>query len=69
MKRISVLCLVVFFISTALLAAQEYHGPKIEVRELRYDFGKVAQGTQVSHVFEVKNAGEEVLVIEKVQSS
>ena len=61
--------MVVFFLCTALLAAQEYQGPKIEVRELRYDFGKVAQGKQVSHVFEVKNTGKEVLVIERVQSS
>ncbi len=58
-----------FFLCTALLSAQEYNGPKIEVRELRYDFGKVVQGKQVSHVFEVKNAGKEVLIIERVQSS
>ncbi len=58
-----------FFLCTALLAAQEYNGPKIEVRELRYDFGKVVQGKQVSHVFEIKNAGKEVLIIERVQSS
>ena len=69
MKKISVLCTVVFFLCTTLLVAQDYQGPKIEVRELLYDFGKVVQGRQVSHVFEIKNAGKEVLVIEKVQSS
>ena len=61
--------MVFFFLCTTLPAAQEYHGPKIEVRELRDDFGKVVQGKQVSHVFEIKNVGKEVLVIEKVQSS
>ena len=51
------------------LLAQEYTGPRIEAKEIRHDFGKVAQGTQVSHVFEIKSAGKEALVIEKVQSS
>jgi len=69
MKKISVLCWVVFSLCAALLAAQENQGPKIEVSELRYDFGKVVQGKQVSHVFEIKNAGKAVLIIEKVQST
>jgi hypothetical protein len=49
--------------------AQEAKGPKIEIKELRYDLGKVGQGTQATHVFEVRNAGTEPLVIERVQTS
>jgi hypothetical protein len=51
------------------LVALDNAGPKIEVSELRYDFGKVVQGTRVEHVFEIRNAGSEQLVIEKVQPS
>ncbi len=51
------------------LAALDYKGPRIEIKELRHDFGKVVQGTRVAHVFEIKNAGSEQLVIEKVLSS
>jgi hypothetical protein len=52
-----------------VFAGPAWAQPKIEVREVKYDFGKVAQGTQVSHVFEVRNAGTESLIIERVQSS
>lgn len=70
MKKEAVLSVVfslVLFVG--LLSAQEHQGPRIEVREMRYDFGKVVQGTQVSHVFEVKSVGGEALEIERVQPS
>ena len=51
------------------LAALDNNGPRIEIKEMRYDFGKVVQGTQAEYVFEVRNAGNEQLVIEKVQPS
>lgn len=54
---------------TGPLAALDNKGPKIEIKEMRYDFGKVVQGTKAEHVFEIKNAGSEQLVIEKVQST
>lgn len=46
-----------------------YDGPKIEARETRYDFGKVKAGSEVVHVFEIKNVGSGVLEIHKIQSS
>ncbi len=54
---------------TGLASAEDARGPKIEVREVKYDFGKVVQGTEVSHVFVVRNAGTEQLIIERVQPS
>ena len=51
------------------LAALDNAGPKIDVADLRHDFGKVVQGTKVEHVFEIRNAGSQQLVIEKVQPS
>jgi hypothetical protein len=51
------------------LPAQEPKGPRIEVKEEHYDAGKVVQGEQVVHVFDIRNAGDEVLEIQKVQTS
>jgi hypothetical protein len=69
MKKLSVINIAVFLFCATLLAAQEYSGPRIEVKELRHNFGKVVQGTQISYIFEIRNAGKEDLVIERVQSS
>ena len=70
MKRIVWLSvLLTAFFYAGLLPAQEAKGPKIEVKEVKYDLGKVAQGTQATHVFEVRNAGTEPLIIERVQTS
>jgi len=69
LKKLSVISTTVFFLCITLLLAQEYSGPRIEVKELRHDFGKVVQGAQISHVFEIRSAGKEALVIERVQSS
>jgi uncharacterized membrane protein len=66
MMGIVVLLAVVF---AGPAAAQEVKGPKIAVKEISHDFGKVTQGTQASHVFEVSNAGTEPLIIERVQTS
>jgi hypothetical protein len=52
-----------------LLPAEEQKGPRLEIKEEHYDAGKVAQGEQVVHVFEVRNAGDAILEIQKVQTS
>jgi hypothetical protein len=49
-----------------LISAQEQKGPRIEVQEMQHNFGKVVQGAQVSHVFQIRNAGNEPLVIERI---
>jgi hypothetical protein len=70
MKRIVFIGLVmVGLLYTGPLTALDNTGPKIEIKDMRYDFGKVVQGTTVEHVFEIKNVGSEQLVIEKVQPS
>jgi hypothetical protein len=70
MKRIILMSMVMAgLLCAGPLAALDYKGPKIEIKEMRYDFGKIVQGTQAMHVFEVKNAGTEELVIEKLQPS
>jgi hypothetical protein len=70
MKKLSIISTALFFLCATLgVTAQDYSGPRIEVKELRHDFGKVVQGAQISHVFEIRSAGKEALVIERVQSS
>lgn len=49
--------------------AQEYEGPKASVDQLKYHFGKVVQGVQAEHVFEIRSVGKETLVIDRIQSS
>lgn len=56
-------------LSAGAVAAAEQAGPKIEVKQEHYDFGKVAQGEQAVHLFEIRNAGNGVLDIQKVQTS
>ena len=61
--------LLVSLFSSGPLLGQEYRGPRMEVKEARYDFGKIVQGTQVTYVFEVRNAGGEPLIIERLEPS
>jgi hypothetical protein len=56
-------------VCSASLHARESNGPRIEVRESRHDFGKVVRGARVVHSFEVRNAGNEPLVIDRVTAS
>ena len=68
MKRMVFMSLVmVSLLYAGSVAALDNTGPKIEIKEMRYDFGKVVQGTRVEHIFEIKNVGSEQLVIERVQ--
>ncbi len=42
-------------------------GPILAMEEREFDFGKVKEGSRVSHEFRVMNEGDSVLEIEKVQ--
>lgn len=44
-------------------------GPRIQAAQMKHDFGQVKAGVQAEHHFEIRNSGDEVLVIQKVQSS
>lgn len=47
--------------------AVDRQGPRISVKDSNFNFGTVRQGTQPEHIFEIKNVGDEILVIERVQ--
>lgn len=69
MKRYIVMSMVLVGLlwTSSLLA--EGTGPRIEVKEIQHDFGKVVQGIQASYVFSIRNIGNEALVIERVVPS
>ncbi len=70
MKEIAIKGVALFFLLFAgTLPAQELKGPRIEVKQEQYALGSIAQGKQAAHVFEVRNAGTEPLMIERVQPS
>jgi hypothetical protein len=69
MKRKAIKAMVLFLLFAGTLSAQELKGPRIEVKQEQYSVGTVVQGEQAVHVFEVRNAGTEPLMIERVQPS
>jgi len=50
-------------------AAGAPQGPRISISEPLYDFGAVAAGTVLEHVFEIRNTGDGVLEIRKIAPS
>lgn len=71
MKRLvlAAMSLIALALIGAVAPAQEYEGPKVLVDQLKYHFGKVVQGEQAEHVFELRSVGKEALVIDRIQSS
>jgi len=59
----------VLLLVTAAVAAGAQQGPRISVAEPRYDFGEIAAGTVLEHVFEIRNTGDGVLEIGKIEPS
>jgi len=55
--------------ATAAAKPAETGSPKIVAAEATFDFGKVQQGDEVSHVFKIRNAGTAELKIEKAHGS
>ncbi len=49
--------------------AKEVKGPKLKLAEASYNFGTVAQGAQVKHLFKFKNVGTDTLRIAQVKTS
>jgi hypothetical protein len=66
-------CALMLVMAACLGAAVSAYGgeqdPRISVSEPVYDFGTVTAGTVLEHVFEIKNAGQGVLEIRKIEPS
>lgn len=68
MKNASIAIVVLAVVAIAAAGfAGERQGPRIYVKESRFDFGTVRPGAQPEHIFEIKNVGDEVLHIQRVQ--
>jgi hypothetical protein len=56
------------FCVVLVLGAPAHTQPRIEFRELEYDWGEMMEGDTITHDFVFRNTGKDVLVIEKVKS-
>lgn len=69
MKKIFTL---VLLLGTLLIAGAQNTNPApetLQMKETSFDFGKIAQGKPVTHLFEVTNVGTQPMVISNVQTS
>ncbi len=48
------------------LPALSYAQPSIVFEEEKYDFGTIEKGDAIEHTFNIANAGDQDLVIEKI---
>jgi hypothetical protein len=66
-KAVILLLVLVAAVLPGSVSAGERQGPKISVKDARFDFGVVSQGTRPEHIFEIKNTGDEPLEITQIQ--
>jgi len=62
-------CLLIFIlliISWPVFSQDTQQVPNLSLKEGEFDFGKVKEGSRISHDFTVLNQGEAVLEIKKV---
>jgi hypothetical protein len=50
-------------------AKEKVNGPAITFTEMKYDFGQIKQGEEVTHVFKFKNTGTAPLIISNIGTS
>ncbi len=53
---------------SAAASSQTPTAPRVEIDQLRHAFAPVVEGTQVTHAFTVRNAGNAPLVIKNVRT-
>ena len=59
--------IVVFLLSSAVMADEEKNQPSILIEEMRHDMGEVFERDMYKHAFTVKNVGKAELTIESVK--
>lgn len=64
---LAVVTMLIALALTPFMAGEAVAGPKIEIDNTRLVMGDVPQGPPLTAVFEIRNTGDEVLKIEKVQ--
>lgn len=66
-KSLLLLFIAVSFVGFSSMIAQD--APEFKFEQETHDFGKIPQGTPVSHEFTFTNTGAEPLIISKVEST
>ena len=71
MRKISsglaLIFIVVFLLSSAVMADEEKNQPSILIEEMRHDMGEVFERDTYKYAFKVKNVGKAELTIESVK--
>ncbi|MFP4082074.1 MAG: DUF1573 domain-containing protein [Candidatus Aminicenantes bacterium] len=68
-KKKGVTCLVMLFLGLSACLLSQENGPRIKFKEDSWDFGRIKQGEEVTHVFSFSNQGDAPLVINRVKTS
>ena len=66
-KTITCLLAAALFLAAGAFISPAQAQPVIACDKPEHDFGKVAQGGEVEHVFKIKNKGKGVLKIERAR--
>ncbi len=66
MKNIKTYGLIMIFLSSSFVSC--FGKPKIEMKELQYDFENVKKNVELKHVFTFKNTGNTMLKIDKIKA-
>ena len=66
-KTLSCLTAVALLLAAGAAFSPAQAQPQISCAKPVHDFGKVAQGEEVEHIFKIKNKGKEVLKIERAR--
>lgn len=68
-KIVSAGTLVVFlaFLVMPSIGFAQKDGPRISIEEMRHDFGEIFEAKTYKHTFTIKNIGNALLRIDKVQ--
>jgi hypothetical protein len=53
-------------VAVMLAVSPGFAAPRMVIPEMEFDFGKVPQNSEISHVFWIHNRGDDTLKIEKV---
>jgi mono/diheme cytochrome c family protein len=72
MKRLTALVFAMFFVSGCGSQPESQtpaNGPRITFNQEEFDFGPVAEGIELKHVFKITNTGTEPLLITKAASN
>ncbi len=69
MNKLVMVAVMAIAFAGGVRAAEVQKGPRIQIKQDRFDVGTVKQGEDAVHVFEFRNAGGETLVIHKVETS